>query len=89
MHPDDVFPNHSSLTFGFHGIYPWHQSGNFPVGRAKMKMTPTPRIQHMSRLELFMNLYFMDYIKYVFIPETNKHLNSSMNLSEYFLVVVI
>ena len=29
----------------------------------------------------------MEYIKYVVIPETNKRLNSAMNLSEYFLVI--
>ena len=56
--------------------------GNFPVGRVKLKMTPNPRIQHMSRLDFFMKLYFVDYIKDVVIPETNKCLNSAMNLSE-------
>ena len=50
-------------------------------------MTPNPRIQHMSRLDLFMNLYGMEYIKDVVIPETNKSLNSAMNLSEYFCVI--
>ena len=29
----------------------------------------------------------MDYIKDVVIPETNKRLNSAMNLSEYFRVI--
>ena len=81
-------PTPSSLTFGFHGISPWRQSGNFPVGRAKLKMTPIPRIQYMSRLYFFMKLYFMNYIKDIVIPETNKRLNSDMNLSEYFCVIV-
>ena len=44
MQSDDVFPTPSSLTFGFHGVNPWRQSGNFPVERAKLKMTPNPRI---------------------------------------------
>ena len=34
-----------------------------------------------------MKLYFMEYIKYVVIPDTNKCLNSAMNLSEYFFVI--
>ena len=34
-----------------------------------------------------MKLYFMEYIKDVVIHETNKHLNSDMNLSEYFCVI--
>ena len=29
----------------------------------------------------------MEYIKDVFIPETNKHLNSAMKLSDYFCVI--
>ena len=41
----------------------------------------------MSRLDFFMKLYFMEYIKNVVIPETNKSLNSYMNLSEYFCVI--
>ena len=54
MQYDDVLPNPSSLTFGFHGVDPWCQSGNFPVGRAKLNMTPIPRIHHMDRLDFFM-----------------------------------
>ena len=53
--------------------------------RAKPKMTPIPRIQHMYFLNLFMKLYLMDYTKDVFIPETNKYLNSAMNSSEFFV----
>ena len=30
MQSDDVLPTPSSLTFGFHGVNPWYQSGNFP-----------------------------------------------------------
>ena len=56
MHSDDVLPTPSSLTFVFHGVDPWRQSGNFPVGRTKLKMTPNPRIQHISRLYLFTKL---------------------------------
>ena len=41
----------------------------------------------MSCLDFFMKLYFMDYIKDVVIPETNKHLNSDINWSEYFHVI--
>ena len=48
MHSDDVLPIPSSFTFIFHGVNPWRQSGNFPIGRAKLKTTPIPRIQHMS-----------------------------------------
>ena len=87
MHSDDVLPTPSLLTFGFHGVDPWRQSGNFPVKRAKLKMTPNPRIQHISRLYFFMKLYFVDYINDVVIPETNKRLNSAINLSEYFCVI--
>ena len=87
MQSDDVFPTPSSLTLGFHGIGPWRQGGNFPVRRAKLKMTLIPRIQHMSHLDLFMKLYFIEYIKDVVIHETNKLLTSAMNLSEYFRVI--
>ena len=59
MQYDGVLPTPSSLTFGFHGVDPWHQSGNFPVGRAKLKMTPNPKIQHMSRLNFFIKFYFV------------------------------
>ena len=84
---DDVLPTPSSLTFIFNGIYHWRRSGNFPVGRAKLKMAQIPRMQHMYCLDLFMKLYFMEYIKYLVIPETKKSLNSAMNLSEYFFVI--
>ena len=87
MKSDDVLTAPSSLTFVFHGIYTWRQRGNFPVGRAKMKMTPNPRINHMSHLYFFRKLYFMDYIKDVVILETNKRLNSYMKLSEYFRLI--
>ena len=59
MQSDDVLPTPSSLTFVFHGIDTWRQSEKLPVGRAKLKMTLIPRIQHMYRLDLFMKLYFM------------------------------
>ena len=87
MQHADVLPTLSLLTFRFHGIYLWHQSGKFPVGRFKLNMTPIPRTKHMSLLDFFMRLYFMEYIKYVFIPETNKCLNSYMNLVEYLHVI--
>ena len=48
-----------------------------------MKIT----LQHMSCFDFFMKLYVMEYIKDVVIPETNKRLNSAMNLSEYFFVI--
>ena len=53
MQSGDILPNPSSLTFVFHDVNPWRQSGNFPVGRARLKLTPNPRIQHMSRLYFF------------------------------------
>ena len=56
MYSDDVLPTPSSLTFGFHGIDPWRQSGEFPVGSAKLKITSNPSIHHMSRLYFFMEL---------------------------------
>ena len=34
-----------------------------------------------------MKLYFMDYIKDVVIPDTNKRLNAAMNLRNYFRVI--
>ena len=86
-HSDDVLPAPSSPTFGFHGIDPWRQSGNFHVGKAKQKMTLIPRIQQISCLDFFMKLYFIEYIKDVVIPDTNKRLKSAMNLSEYFRVI--
>ena len=87
MQSDDVLPTPSTLTFGFNGVDPWRQSGNFPVGRAKPNMTPIPRIQHMYCLDFFIVFYFMKYIKDVVIPETNKHINSASNLSDYFPVI--
>ena len=88
MQSDDVFTTPSPLTFGFHGVNPWHQSGNFPVGSANLKMIPIPRIQLMSRLDFFMKLHFMEYIKNVVIPGTNKIINSAMNFSEYFRMII-
>ena len=41
MHSDDVLPTPSSLTFVFHGVDPWHQSGNFPVGGARTRQHQT------------------------------------------------
>ena len=87
MKSDDVLPTPSSLIFRFHGIDPWHQSRNFPIGRARMKMTPNPRIQNMSCIEFFIKLYFMDYIRDIVIPETKKLLNSAMKMSDYFCVI--
>ena len=84
---DDILPTSSSLNFGFHVVDPWRQSGNFPVGKAKINMTTIPRINHMYRLDLFTKLYLMEYIKDVVIPETNKHISSAMNLSEYFPMI--
>ena len=75
MQYDDVLPSPSSLTFGFYGIDPWSQSGKLPVGRAKMKMNLIPRIQHMSCINFPVKFYFMEYIMYLVIPKTNKHLN--------------
>ena len=40
----DVLPTPLLLTFGFHDVGPWRQSGKFPVGRTKLKITPIPRI---------------------------------------------
>ena len=56
MQSDDVFTTSSYLTFGFHGADHWRHSGNFPVGRSKLNMTPNPSIYHMSCLELFAKL---------------------------------
>ena len=41
----------------------------------------------MSHLDFFTELYFMYYIKDIVIPETNKCINSDMNMSEYFCVI--
>ena len=84
---DDVLPTPLSLIFGFHGVDTLCHSGNFPVGRANMKTAPIPRIQHIPHIDFFTKFYFMEYIKDVFIPETNKRLNSHMKLSEYFCVI--
>ena len=72
MQFDDVLPTPSSPTFGFHGVDTWRHSGNFPVRREKLKITTILMIQHMYRFDFFMKFYFMDYIKYVVILETNK-----------------
>ena len=42
MQSDDVLPKPSSLTFGFHSVNPWHQSGNFPnwEGQAEDESKP-------------------------------------------------
>ena len=88
MQSDDILPTPSPLNFGFHGIDPWRRSGNFPVWRAKMKITPNPRMHHIYCLGLFMNVYFVEYTKYVVIPDTNKRFDPAMNLSEYFCVIV-
>ena len=87
MQSDNILSPPSSLTFGFHGVNPWHQSGNLPVGSSNLKMTLIPNIQHMYRLNVFMKFHFIDYIKHLVIPDTNKRLNSAMNLSEYFCVI--
>ena len=87
MQSGDVLTTPSSLPFGFNGVDTWLQSRNFLVGRAKLEMIPNPRIQHMYRLYFFIELCFIEYIKDVVIPENNKHLNSDMNLSEYFCVI--
>ena len=42
----------------------------------------------MYHLNFLVKLYLVEYIKDVVIPETNKRLNSAMNLSEYFCVIV-
>ena len=52
----DVLATPSSLNFGFSGVNPWRHIGNFPVGRARPKITPNPRIQHMSSLDFFIKL---------------------------------
>ena len=65
----------------------WRQSGNFPVGRSRVKITTNAMIQHMPCLDFVIKLYSMNYIKDIVIPETNKRLNSAMNLSEYFHVI--
>ena len=75
MQSDDVLLTPSSITFGFHINDTWRQSGNFPVGRFKLKMPPIPSIQNMSHLNFFMNVYFMEYIKDLVIPETKKRLD--------------
>ena len=41
----------------------------------------------MSLLDFFCQLYFIKYIKDVFIPDTNKHINSPIVLIEYFRVI--
>ena len=87
MQSDDFLPPPSSLIFVFNGVNPWRQSGNFPVGRSRLKMTPIPRIQHMYHLKFFVELYFMEYIKDVVITDTKKLINSDMNFSEYFCVI--
>ena len=87
MQSDYVLTTYSALTSEFHGVDPWRQSGKFPVGRAKPKTTSNPIIQHMSLINFFMKLYFMDNIKNVVIPKTNKCLNLAMNLSMYFHVI--
>ena len=35
---EDVLPAPETVNFGFQGINPWCQSGNSPVGKARLKM---------------------------------------------------
>ena len=63
MQSDDFFPTPSSLNFGFHGVDPWRQSGNFLVGGGNLKMTPIPGIQHIYPLDFFTKLYLMEETK--------------------------
>ena len=75
-------PDLSTLNFGFQGIEPWCQSRNFTVGKARIKMVSNIRIQHMSRFEIFYHMYLMNYINYVLIPDTSKHLNYPVVLGD-------
>ena len=52
-----------------------------------MKTTLIPSIQHMYSLNFFIVLLLMDYIQDIVIPDSNKSLNSLMNLREYFIVI--
>ena len=84
---DDILPTPSSLTFGFNVVNLWRQSGNLPVDRAKLKVTPNSRMHHIYGLNFFIKFYFMDYMKDVVIHESIKSLMSAINLSEYFFVI--
>ena len=58
----------------------------FPCCKGKAEDDFDPKDTAHSWLNFFMKLYFIEYINDVVIPDTNKHLNSDMNLSEYVCV---
>ena len=51
-------------------------------------MVSNIRVQNMSLFDIFLQIYFMKYIKDVVIPKTNKRLKSPVVLGEYFCVIV-
>ena len=56
LHSEDILPSPEIINFGFQVAGPWHQSGNFPVGKEKIKTVSNIRVQHMSHLDLLCKL---------------------------------
>ena len=44
----DVLTAPEKLNFGFQGINPWHQGGNFPARNSRPKMIFNIRVQHIQ-----------------------------------------
>ena len=87
LHSKDILPHPKTVNFGFQCIVPWCQIGNLPLGKANLKKVYKIRFQNMSRFNLFCQLYFKKYIKDAVNPDTNKHINPSLVLGEYFRMI--
>ena len=83
LNSEDVLNDPKILNFGFQGLNRWSQSGKFTIGRSWFKMESNIKICSMSRFDIFCHLYFMKYIKDVFVPEAIKYLKSPVVLGEY------
>ena len=88
LHSEDVLPAPKTFNFRIQGINLCHQGGNLPVGKENLKMVSNIRVQRMSCLNFFFQLYFMKNIEDVAIPETNIHLNYPMVFGEYFHTII-
>ena len=54
---------------------------------AQIEMVYNISVHHMPHFGIFFQLYFINFIKDVFISATNKCLKSPMVLGEYFCVI--
>ena len=71
------------ISFWFKCIVTCH-----PYGKSHLNRVPNIRVQHILCFEIFLQLYFINYIKDVIIPETSKHLKYQIVIREYFCFIV-